>query len=296
MELSRCSASKLKILIIFICSISIVAAHGHTHDGGHSHDEKPSFKYSRQANEPYEQIHTKVLLSFASGGLLGDAFLHLIPHALLAHSNSSGSHSHSHSHSHGSGSTESDVHGHDLSVGLGVLGGIVVFLMVEKFVRIVKGDNKSSEVEGDSEKDEKSDTVCEKKNCVKETCECKGDGKEQRVNAEEKNDDPEASIIGWLLTLEFMQFPHNFTDEYTNWYLLLLDQLWLAVGITGPKYLTSRISSLGILRPAGGGLSITEGELFQINKVNEDLQCDVALKSKLVSDLLETPRLICASI
>ncbi|GFQ81451.1 zinc transporter SLC39A7 [Trichonephila clavata] len=286
MELSRCSASKLKILIIFICSISIVAAHGHTHDGGHSHDEKPSFKYSRQANEPYEQIHTKVksrepltlwveaigstllisaapfiilffipidnriehqpllkvLLSFASGGLLGDAFLHLIPHALLAHSNSSGSHSHSHSHSHGSGSTESDVHGHDLSVGLGVLGGIVVFLMVEKFVRIVKGghghshslespvkeiaesekdskskdksedDNKSSEVEGDSEKDEKSDTVCEKKNCVKETCECKGDGKEQPVNAEEKNDDPENDImVAGYLNLA-ADFTHNFTD------------------------------------------------------------------------------------
>ena len=26
----------------------------------------------------------KVLLSFASGGLLGDAFLHLIPHAIMA--------------------------------------------------------------------------------------------------------------------------------------------------------------------------------------------------------------------
>lgn len=37
----------------------------------------------------------KVLLSFAVGGLLGDVFLHLIPHSFVPHD-----HSHSHSHSH----------------------------------------------------------------------------------------------------------------------------------------------------------------------------------------------------
>ncbi|GFS54030.1 zinc transporter SLC39A7 [Nephila pilipes] len=293
MELSRCSASKFKTLIIFICTISIVAAHGHTHDGGHSHDERPSFKYSRQANEPYASPHDeipvhakvksrepltlwveaigstllisaapfiilffipidnrmehqkslKVLLSFASGGLLGDAFLHLIPHALLAHSSGS----HSHSHSHASGSSESDVHGHDLSVGLGVLGGIVVFLMVEKFVRIVKGghghshshespvkeivksekdsksinkseeESKSCKVEEDCGKDEKSETACEKKNCCdEETCECKGESKEvdseQSVKAVDQNEDPENDImVAGYLNLA-ADFTHNFTD------------------------------------------------------------------------------------
>uniref|UniRef100_A0A023GMW1 Putative solute carrier family 39 zinc transporter member 7 n=1 Tax=Amblyomma triste TaxID=251400 RepID=A0A023GMW1_AMBTT len=96
----------------------------------------------------------KVLLSFASGGLLGDAFLHLIPHALMphgseelsgaahashAHSPASGhSHAHSHAHSHSHGHDHS--HGpHDMSVGLWVLAGILAFLMVEKFVRMIKG-------------------------------------------------------------------------------------------------------------------------------------------------------------
>lgn len=68
----------------------------------------------------------KVLLSFACGGLLGDAFLHLIPHALIAqqltvHSVPSGhSHSHSHSHNHGhshGGHGHSHGHSHDHEAG-----------------------------------------------------------------------------------------------------------------------------------------------------------------------------------
>ena len=86
----------------------------------------------------------KVLLAFASGGLLGDAFLHLIPHAVSphshdgehGHSHGGPDHSHDHGHSHGDGG-----HSHDMSVGLWVLAGIVAFLMVEKFVRIVKGSH-----------------------------------------------------------------------------------------------------------------------------------------------------------
>lgn len=35
-----------------------------------------------QSNSDQHQNLLKILLSFASGGLLGDAFLHLIPHAL----------------------------------------------------------------------------------------------------------------------------------------------------------------------------------------------------------------------
>lgn len=57
----------------------------------------------------------KVLLSFGSGGLLGDAFLHLIPHSQPSHHNSHElSHSHSHEHSHGP---------HDMTVGGYVLAG-----------------------------------------------------------------------------------------------------------------------------------------------------------------------------
>ncbi|XP_067865825.1 zinc transporter Slc39a7 [Heterodontus francisci] len=98
-----------------------------------------------EANTSKHKCLLKVLLSFASGGLLGDAFLHLIPHALEPHSHLEApdpSHSHSedpdfdHRHSH-------EAHGHDhshvTSVGLWVLGGIIAFLVVEKFVRHVKG-------------------------------------------------------------------------------------------------------------------------------------------------------------
>ncbi|KAJ3608918.1 hypothetical protein NHX12_023446 [Muraenolepis orangiensis] len=97
-----------------------------------------------QSNSDQHQNLLKVLLSFASGGLLGDAFLHLIPHALEPHShhgNEAQDHGHAHDkevssdhgHSHGA------AHGHMMSVGLWVLGGIVAFLVVEKFVRLVKG-------------------------------------------------------------------------------------------------------------------------------------------------------------
>lgn len=35
-----------------------------------------------ESNAPRHQALLRLLLSFAAGGLLGDAFLHLIPHAL----------------------------------------------------------------------------------------------------------------------------------------------------------------------------------------------------------------------
>lgn len=92
-------------------------------------------------NSQERQPFLKILLSFASGGLLGDAFLHLIPHALVPHShgldNNEESHSHVHNHDHG----DHEEHGHDMTVGLCVLLGIVTFLIVEKLVRILKGDS-----------------------------------------------------------------------------------------------------------------------------------------------------------
>lgn len=80
----------------------------------------------------------KVLLSFASGGLLGDAFLHLIPHAISPHDHHDENTHHDHHDHHGHGGHD---HAQDMVVGLWVLAGIFAFLMVEKFVRILKGDN-----------------------------------------------------------------------------------------------------------------------------------------------------------
>ncbi|KAE9610563.1 hypothetical protein Lal_00029681 [Lupinus albus] len=77
------------------------------------------------------------LALFGAGAMLGDAFLHQLPHAF------GGDHSHSHDnhedHDHG----VSSGHGHshslsDLSTGMSILAGIVLFLLVEKIVRYVE--------------------------------------------------------------------------------------------------------------------------------------------------------------
>lgn len=92
------------------------------------------------------QPRLKTLLAFASGGLLGDAFLHLIPHAIQPHSHHGEGHDHGHGHSHGHGHGHShgeegeEGHGHDMRVGLWVLAGIIAFLAVEKLVRLIKKD------------------------------------------------------------------------------------------------------------------------------------------------------------
>ncbi|CAG5135215.1 unnamed protein product [Candidula unifasciata] len=99
-------------------------------------------------NADEHQELLKVLLSFASGGLLGDAFLHLIPHAISPHSHGEEGHGHEHTSSdHGHSHSP---HGHDLGVGLWVLSGIVAFLIVEKFVRLVKGGDGHSHGHGHS--------------------------------------------------------------------------------------------------------------------------------------------------
>eukprot|EP00940_MAST-03C_sp_MAST-3C-sp2_P001500 g1500.t1 len=65
-----------------------------------------------------------VMLGFAMGGLLGDAFLHLIPHAL--------EHGEEEAHHH---EEEDHHHHHDTEIGLSVLAGIFVFFAFEKYLR-----------------------------------------------------------------------------------------------------------------------------------------------------------------
>lgn len=91
------------------------------------------------------------LAAFGAGAMLGDAFLHQLPHALgdsSGHSHSHGAghdHNHGHSHQHHDGLEHSHTGGHghahsiqDLSVGLAVLAGIILFFIVEKIVRQVE--------------------------------------------------------------------------------------------------------------------------------------------------------------
>ncbi|XP_013420371.1 protein catecholamines up-like isoform X2 [Lingula anatina] len=200
------------------------------------------------AHDSHQEL-LKVLLSFASGGLLGDAFLHLIPHAVSPHSHGEGEehvgHGHSHDASHGH--SHSHDHSHDMGVGLWVLAGIVAFLMVEKFVRIMKGghghshshsspapekespeedEDKKEEEEtkeedskqGSSDKEEEKEETStelrqrkkEKDNGDKED----EDDREKKVEEEERGatEAPEEDIkVAGYLNLA-ADFAHNFTD------------------------------------------------------------------------------------
>jgi solute carrier family 39 (zinc transporter), member 7 len=78
----------------------------------------------------------KVLLGFAVGGLLGDVFLHLIPHALVPHSHDGEHGGHDHSHSHGS--AEHD-HSAATRIGLMILTGMLLFFLMEKVARMRAG-------------------------------------------------------------------------------------------------------------------------------------------------------------
>ena len=174
--------------------------HGHSHEGhGHSHDghghrqdgakEKVQLQPMRyiwlesiistclisaapffilffvplESNSEEQRPLLKVLLSFASGGLLGDAFLHLIPHAISPHSHGVDEHhSHSHSHSHGhDGENAEHSHDHsaDMIVGLWVLAGMIAFLVVEKFVRHVKGGHSHSHGHSHANPNKEKDTA-----------------------------------------------------------------------------------------------------------------------------------------
>ncbi|KAG0620293.1 hypothetical protein M758_4G205100 [Ceratodon purpureus] len=95
--------------------------------------------------KPSETV-VNALASFGAGAMLGDAFLHQLPHAFgkseSAHSHDTHEHhhDHGHSHSHGHDHSPGGGHGHahslqDLSIGLAVLGGILLFFIVEKIVR-----------------------------------------------------------------------------------------------------------------------------------------------------------------
>ncbi|KAI9168720.1 hypothetical protein LWI28_001046 [Acer negundo] len=81
------------------------------------------------------------LALFGAGAMLGDAFLHQLPHAFGGeHSHSHDHHEH-HAHQVQSGHEHQLSHSHslkDLSVGISVLAGIVIFLLVEKVVRYVE--------------------------------------------------------------------------------------------------------------------------------------------------------------
>lgn len=217
-------SKRVLLCVLLVCTV--VAVLGHSHSHSHGEEEPPAYKYSKNANEQYKKEENKIpepdydlyvkalsstlfisvvpffilffipidgsiekqpllkiLLSFASGGLLGDAFLHLIPHALAPAGEGAG-HSHSHSHSNNNESHEP----HDMTVGLGVLGGIITFLVVEKSVRLFSGSH------GHSHGPEK-----------------KKDEKKKKSDDKKSKDKKDEIMIAGYLNLA-ADFTHNFTD------------------------------------------------------------------------------------
>jgi zinc transporter 7 len=141
----------------------------------------------------------KILLAFASGGLLGDAFLHLIPHAINPHSHlEDNSHSHDHGHSHGEHS-----HSSDMTVGFWVLGGIITFLIVEKFVRYVKGGHGHSH---DHQPSSSETTSADNDKIVKKDDENVRKRKktdEDKSTEDDKTEDDKTEVHGKLLSFYF---------------------------------------------------------------------------------------------
>ncbi|KAI8093353.1 Zinc/iron permease [Halteromyces radiatus] len=144
------------------------------------------------------------LVSFAVGGLLGDVFLHLLPHAFL------GEHD-DHSHT---ALVEVD-NKQNVLVGLGIFGGFFFFFIMDKMMRVMNGGSGHSHDHGtahshdhhqlDKKIDDKPEGLRQRK-----------DTKKQQENdnhtVDTKQQQPDASIkLSAYLNL-LADFTHNMTD------------------------------------------------------------------------------------
>lgn len=114
----------------------------------------------------HEDLH-RLLLSFATGGLLGEVFLHSLPHLLERHDHFGSSHGHHH-HSVGTACTldktkaeccreEQEHHekdgvrgdeGEALRVSMHVLAGFLLFFISEKVVKLLLGEEDGGHIHG----------------------------------------------------------------------------------------------------------------------------------------------------
>ncbi|TXG57000.1 hypothetical protein EZV62_018313 [Acer yangbiense] len=109
------------------------------HDHDHDHADHPQL-FGLVQGKPSKAIVDSLAL-FGAGAMLGDAFLHQLPHAFGGEHSDSHDHHEHHAHQVQSGHEHQLSHSHslkDLSVGISVLAGIVLFLLVEKVVRYVE--------------------------------------------------------------------------------------------------------------------------------------------------------------
>lgn len=153
----------------------------------------------------------KVLLAFAAGGLLGDAFLHLIPHAVHGQHGHHHHHHHDHHHGHESGHN----HQGDIAIGLWVLGGIVAFLAVEKVVRLLKGGDCHHNHHHSRNSTQTSTSVTTKANInnhngSKKANKPQSNAATKKTNTHQVTNTKNVEISGYLNLAA--DFAHNFTD------------------------------------------------------------------------------------
>jgi len=104
-----------------------------------------------------------------------------------------------------------------MSVGLGVLSGIVAFLCVEKFVRIMKGGHgHSHEMPAPAKVEEKAVKKAEKKKAKKSDDEEEDEVEEEKAVEEKKSESPAAEEEPEIKVAGFLNLAadcfHNFTD------------------------------------------------------------------------------------
>lgn len=95
-------------------------------------------------NSPEYESFLRILLGFASGGLLGDAFLELIPHSFMVKP------------SEAKGVLTAETKLRYLYIGLWILVGLIAFFVVEKFVRIINQRSQKSKMDSNENAVQKS--------------------------------------------------------------------------------------------------------------------------------------------
>ncbi|KAI9275637.1 Zinc/iron permease [Phascolomyces articulosus] len=147
-----------------------------------------------------------VLVSFAVGGLLGDVFLHLLPHAFLGEHAESGEVVHVNEQK-------------NVLIGMGIFGGLFFFFVMDKLMRVFNGgggahDHHHHGHHHDSKKEDES--VAIKKNEQdglrqrKKSDKKEEDDDDEKDHAVSKKDDNSIKLSAYLNL--FADFTHNMTD------------------------------------------------------------------------------------
>lgn len=156
------------------------------------------------------QPRLKVLLAFASGGLLGDAFLHLIPHATHNHLHGEEGHSHEHHHHDHGHSHGGHNHTEHMTVGLWVVAGIITFLAVEKVVRLIKDETGHGHSHGPKKPQPAAESNKKKDGAQSKDVKKILEDTKKKMSAKKEEKKNEIKIAGYLNLAA--DFTHNFTD------------------------------------------------------------------------------------